>query len=392
MASLPRLSAPPPDITVPLPGSNTARAVVGLALRKLLMDLRSMSGLTELDSDVLESYRELRSLFARIGTTHPGALPSLLRKPTIAAPLRCLRNHTPCRLNRSALLLEFVSQSLFELYLHGALSAGVRLKRAAPILIGLSRGVVVHVPAEAEVIFGPDALRVAGTDQDLDSLPKVHHAVDQGIWLSDVDNNPLSDLEAHPEKSGSHSSYGEALPDVWNEALQQACLEIKTHLPDLYNELPYVLSLCVPVGTDEQRHLSASYREAVGTIYLSLHPNLQTMTEALIHEFSHNKLHALLELDPLLENGSAAEFASPVRPDPRPLLGVLLAVHAFLPVERYYRSMLDRGLQVSPGGIERRFEEIKRTNREGAKTLLTHAVPTPIGRGVLDEIERLTSI
>ena len=41
----------------------------------------------------------------------------------------------------------------------------------------------------------------------------------------------------------------------------------------------------VPVGWDEQRHLSASYQEAIGTVYLSLHPNPLTLAEALIHEF-----------------------------------------------------------------------------------------------------------
>ena len=34
----------------------------------------------------------------------------------------------------------------------------------------------------------------------------------------------------------------------------------------------------VPVGWDPERHLSASYQEAIGTIYLSLHPSPMTMT------------------------------------------------------------------------------------------------------------------
>src|SRR6185503_20664745 len=86
--------------------------------------------------------------------------------------------------------------------------------------------------------------------------------------------------------------------------------------------------------------LSASYQEAIGTIYMTLHPSLMTMTEALIHEFSHNKINALFEIDDVLENAWSPLYASPVRPDPRPLHGVLLAVHAFLPVARLYEALI----------------------------------------------------
>src|SRR6185436_4142373 len=94
---------------------------------------------------------------------------------------------------------------------------------------------------------------------------------------------------------------------------------------------------------DDHKHLSASYQEAIGTIYLTLHPNLMTMAEAVIHEFSHNKLNALFELDELLENAYWPLYTSPVRPDPRPLHGVVLAVHAFQPVARLYERMTDAG-------------------------------------------------
>ena len=52
-----------------------------------------------------------------------------------------------------------------------------------------------------------------------------------------------------------------------------------------------------PGGWHEQRHLSASYQEILGTVYLSLHPSSMTLSEALIHELSHNKLNALFEID-----------------------------------------------------------------------------------------------
>ena len=131
--------------------------------------------------------------------------------------------------------------------------------------------------------------------------------------------------------------------------------------------------------------MSASYQEAIGAVYLSLHPSALTLAEALIHEFSHNKLHALLEQGPLLENAWAPLFTSPVRPDPRPLHGVLLAVHAFLPVAAMLESMLAEGTC----DVEGRLRAVARGNHEGAQTLLAHGRPTALGEPLLAEIERL---
>mgnify|MGYP002403863535 CR=1 FL=1 len=113
------------------------------------------------------------------------------------------------------------------------------------------------------------------------------------------------------------------------------------------------------------------------------------MVEAIVHEFSHNKLGALLELDPVLHNAFEPLFASPVRPDPRPLHGVLLAVHAFMAVEALYRALRENGHPASFGpGFESRFEAIVRGNREGLETL-ENAEPTAAGARVLAELRAL---
>jgi HEXXH motif-containing protein len=168
--------------------------------------------------------------------------------------------------------------------------------------------------------------------------------------------------------------------------LKEALDIVAQYLPIVRDEMDLVLHQFVPVGYDEEKHLSASYREAIGTIYLTLHPSVMTMTEAIIHEFSHNKLNALFELDGVLENAFSPLFTSPVRPDPRPLHGVLLAVHAFLPVAELYGRMIEAGdVRARPD----RFAQIVRKNHEGATVLFENARPTPTGRGLLDEVRRL---
>ena len=209
------------------------------------------------------------------------------------------------------------------------------------------------------------------------------------LMLALVDNNPLAMSEAHPDKSGNALDLGGRPASEWTDTLAQGLDLIGEHMPDLRGEIDLYLHQIVPVGYDEHAHLSASYQEVIGTVYMTLHPQLMTMVEATIHEFQHNKLHAQLELDPLLENAFWPLYSSPVRPDPRPLQGVLLAVHAFLPVARLYQRMRAAGHPGTRGpDFERRYAQIVAGNHEGATVLLEHAAPTQIGGALLDEIRR----
>jgi HEXXH motif-containing protein len=122
---------------------------------------------------------------------------------------------------------------------------------------------------------------------------------------------------------------------------------------------------------------------------MSLHPGEMTLAEALIHEFSHNKLNALFEVDEVLENAWSPLYTSPVRPDPRPLHGVLLAVHAFLPVARLYEKMIEaKDPRAESEAFLGRFAAIRTINREGAAIVLAHGKATGIGSSLLEEIQR----
>jgi HEXXH motif-containing protein len=219
------------------------------------------------------------------------------------------------------------------------------------------------------------------------TLTRPYHPIAAGLLLATVDNNPLSEFEAHPDKHGNHLDLGGHPPAEWVQVLQQALALVDTYLPLLGEELRLVMKLIVPVGWDPEKHLSASYQEAIGQLYMTLHPNLMTMTEALIHEFQHNKVNAAFRMDPLLHNAWSPLFASPVRPDPRPLHGVVLAVHAFQPVAALYEAMLAAGdpLASHPHFVKR-YGQIVKLNHEGATTVLDHAQPTEAGAGLFAEM------
>lgn len=148
--------------------------------------------------------------------------------------------------------------------------------------------------------------------------------------LALVDNNPLAQMEAHPDKAGNAIDLGGQTAERWIAALREALDIIAGHMPELRAEIDVVLQQVVPVGYDEQRHLSASYQEAIGTM-----SHVVASAGDDDGGGDHPRVLAQQAGDPAGAGAAVAEnafwplYPSPVRPDPRPLHGVLLAVRAF---------------------------------------------------------------
>jgi HEXXH motif-containing protein len=258
------------------------------------------------------------------------------------------------------------------------------VRTLGPALISAARAVgldaVLPWPADA------DREHVADPSSELHRVTSTHPA----LRLATRDRNPLRFVEAHPDKHGNALALGERPLAAWIDALADALALIATGLPALAAELEVTLRRIVPIGYDAVRHLSCSYREAPGLVYLTLHPNVLTMAEAIIHESQHAKLNLLSWSDPILDHAADELVASPVRPDPRPVFGVLLAVHAFVPVAWLYRRLaaLDHPLSRGPW-FERRLDQILDGNADGVSVLRTHARPTAMGSRVLDAVYAL---
>lgn len=400
-----RRVAPPRDLTIPESGSVTARGVLSGAITRLLSELPAVGRGFATSPEMRTDLATFHALCRALATKHPGALPSLLRRTPIATLVRALR-HQPSE----ALASELVGLVYFELARVGALEAPLVQHRPPKRLVSLGGRVVVSMteapqsiayandkitvklPSEAvELHLGELAEKPAGFAANHGSVRvvKPYHDIESDIVLALSDNNPLAMFEAHPDKQGNAIELGGKTADEWTSVLRDALKLVETFLPDLRREMDLFVQQIVPVGYDAEKHLSASYQEAIGTIYMSLHPSLMTMTEALIHEFSHNKINALFELDDVLENAFSPLYTSPVRPDPRPLHGVLLAVHAFLPVARLYERMIESGhpLAQNPAFLAR-FARIRQINAEGADVVLGNGRPTEMGKPLLEEIRR----
>ncbi len=402
---------PPRDLTIPDPGSSTARDVVSRGLGRLVGELAGLGRHAPRAAQDRADLGAFLGVLREVVAAQPGAVASAVRRPTVGTRLRCLRAE-PDASRREALVAEIIATVLLDLAVVGALPRPVRLAGRLPRrLLSLPGRLALAIPADALAIaIGPDRLvvfRASGPtsidlaiarDASVEALRAAAPAlapdrpfvpIDRGVVLALADDNPLALVEAHPDKQGNAIDLGGRPAAEWAASLRAAIAIVGEHLPALRAVMDVVLHTVVPVGWDAERHVSASYQEAVGTIYLSLHPSPMTMAEAVIHEAQHNVLNALLDLDPVLENPPGALYASPVRPDPRPIHGVLLAVHAFLPVARLYERMIASGApEARSPAFAARYARVREVNREAAARVIEHARPTPVGRGLIEEIRR----
>jgi HEXXH motif-containing protein len=386
--------APPRDLTIPEPGSITLRDVLSRALARLLAELPRLVRAHASHS----SADALLWVLAALDKSGAGAILATLRRPHTGALLRVLRTVAPGA--GRDLANELVAILGFELALCGALPSEIVLRDLPLRIVSLGQRLVLDLRGIRALSLGPGkvTLHGDGTDVALDLSEPLRHSrvtrpfvpIDGDMVLALADNNPLALIEAHPDKGGNRISLGGGHTEAdWVGALRASLALVREHLPTFGDEMSLLVSEVIPVGFDGERHESASYREAIGAVYMTLHPSLLTMTEALIHEFQHNKLNALFEVDPVLNNAFEPLYPSPVRPDPRPLHGVLLALHAFLPVALLYKRMLvAHDPRAENEAFRARFEQVVQNNLEAASVVLEHANPTDVGRGLLDELAR----
>ena len=211
-----------------------------------------------------------------------------------------------------------------------------------------------------------------------------------GPVLALADSNPLSSLEEHPDKSGNQLDLGSRSVEDWCTTLRSALELVADAIPGLGEEVHASLERIVPVGFEPERHYSASYREGPGLIYMTLHPSLLTMAEAIVHETQHGKLNLLRWFDPLLVNGDSVWTKSEVRPDLRPLRGVLLAVHAFVPVAALHHQLAAQRHPLADSEVfRRRRQEVLAANERGLRTVIAEGQPSELGARVLTGLREL---
>lgn len=399
-----------PDLTLPAAGSSSARRLLNLYLKRVTQDLLRIP-LGRFRSQVFDDFADIRAIVERlIRDKKAGAAFSMLRRPTHSTLVRCLHAELWGDGDVTKLdgwLSELTALMALELAAMGELPAdGIVLRESPRRLSSIGGRFELRLDSRYRLGLKPHRLVLIGDGRQLEigfedlaggdgpwpdgvTVRRPYTELAPGLLLATVDNNPLRMLEAHPDKLGNAIDLGGQPLERWQQSLRAALGLVDEHLPELGQEIQLLMQLLIPVGYDPEKHLSASYAEAIGTAYLTLHPDPMTMAEALIHEFSHNKLNLLWTLDEVLKNAFEPLFSSPVRPDPRPLHGVMLAVHAFVPVARLYERLREEDHPLSKeSGFDARFAQIVRGNHAGIETLAKNADATPAGQAVIDELVR----
>ncbi|MFC9324814.1 aKG-HExxH-type peptide beta-hydroxylase [Kitasatospora sp. NPDC057015] len=103
--------------------------------------------------------------------------------------------------------------------------------------------------------------------------------------------------------------------------------------------------------------VSAAARRAYGAVAASRPAEPVLLALALVHEFLHVQLGALLDLVPLHRPNGAARYHAPWRPDPRPVGALLQGTYAHLGVTDFWRGELAAGApaQARAGREHRRW-------------------------------------
>ena len=368
-----------------------------------------------LPTELRAAHDQVVDLMDRALATDERQVLSCFASPAVSTPLRCLGLRDDLQEFRAridAAAAAMMPHLLFEMALRGLLTGSFLWEHGAPRLASLVIGGEIIPPAGATgLVFSTTCVAAIANEAEIARLPldddgmraaceqpggfryeRRYHPVGNVTHFATLDHNPIAAFETHPNKSGNPVDLGDRAEEEWIGMLDRAFGLIESSLPGTFAEMQMMLREVIPVGYDEKRHLSASYREAVGTMYLTLHPNLMTMAEAVLHEFQHSKFNVASDSVEYLENAFHPLYKSPIRPDPRPLWGILLAVHAFLPVAELYRRMRDAGHPFAAlAGFEERMSDLDLKNHEGMEMLRAHARFTPPGRelfGDLEELER----
>lgn len=163
----------------------------------------------------------------------------------------------------------------------------------------------------------------------------------------------------------------------WNELLEGAWRLLVSRAPGHAGELRAGLRTMVPLAAGSGPARSATVRDAFGSFGLTAPNSSVELAIAMVHEFQHSKLSALLDLVRLHEPSGPAVYYAPWRTDPRPLGGLFQGVYAFLAIADLWRALReDPQLRTD---AERGLATTREQVRAGLAELVRSGKLTPAG-------------
>lgn len=119
--------------------------------------------------------------------------------------------------------------------------------------------------------------------------------------------------------------------------IAQALDTIRRVYPQKWLAVNNLIKWFVPYPDDDSAgHRSHSSRDHKGVIFSSAIADATTLAIGIIHEYQHNQLDLVAAIEPFVHRADNQDlFYSPWRDDPRPLMGLIHGIHAFLGVAEF---------------------------------------------------------
>ena len=114
---------------------------------------------------------------------------------------------------------------------------------------------------------------------------------------------------------------------------------LDTHLPACRQWLIQTTRVAVPLRCAGDASQSISFPDVPALVALDLRSDVLVL-ESLVHESAHVNLYLEERAGPLVDPTDDGRFHSPLRPDPRPLRGILMAFHALAFMSALYHDAL----------------------------------------------------
>jgi len=123
------------------------------------------------------------------------------------------------------------------------------------------------------------------------------------------------------------------------------------------------------------------------TLNSEVHRTPIQILDGLVHEAAHTLLFGYAADERLVRNPDSDRFASPLRPDPRPMDGVFHATFVCARLYLLYRRLLERrpaSLRAFDlASIEKKMAELASRFEDGARLIADRASLTPLGEKIL---------
>ncbi|MFC8453814.1 aKG-HExxH-type peptide beta-hydroxylase [Kitasatospora sp. NPDC057223] len=199
-----------------------------------------------------------------------------------------------------------------------------------------------------------------------------------------TDRGPYRDLYGHPPAGPLEP----AELDEWRALLADAWQILVRRHPWHAEAVRACVGTLVPLRpAPDGEAVSAAARRAYGAVAVSRPAEPVLLALALVHEFLHVQLGALMDLVPLHRPNGEARYHAPWRPDPRPAGALLQGTYAHLGVTDFWRGELAAG---APGGARaaREYRHWRGHTATAAATLLASGELTPAGVRFTEELAR----